>query len=591
MRFHNHIFWLAVIFFLSLALKPNAESVEADEGEEESALDLSSQKSTNQKESEEAGRQQPGQKNSPNKPPTDPRNGSDESDEVKPKPKSNEKTEPNDGSSEKPNQKPEGKISEEVGKLKAELKKLKKDREDLEKEKDTAEALKKELEQDSAAENKTAPGSVSSDRNIESALKHLSKKNESKHSGGEEELSSERSADKHVVKTEVKKFETGDGGEGTVKKTVKKTVVKSSGSGSEEASASSSSSSFSSSSGGASSTGTKTIIKKTTVEEQVEDVNAKEDMRYRTRLEMDSNIPFFDSKHGRIIMHSQRDSLAACKDYLPRDACKAMKPLCEDLQKHMSYVKGTVNDPEHDHNAKLLKNLEEINQLLPSVKKTAPLIRLILDEDSEDEFERIIDAHLRFKQECSAHKQMCYKTHIPAHKRKKACALYDDICCCDNYKFHRYYQSIVSSEKHVESKEAKGMRRATRRLIEASCAATCGTCPTRFRIKEYAQNVRHAFDCNHLKIPKGHDVHIHFEQDADEESSRHYVHMEREESSEEDTRSLPAAPAMLEREMVQDYPARDNPLAADPKKCVKKRSGQRGERQFVYSDTYSQHYN
>lgn len=263
---------------------------------------------------------------------------------------------------------------------------------------------------------------------------------------------------------------------------------------------------------------------------------------------------FFDANHGRIVIDPQRDSIVACVDYLPQDTCKVLKPLCarsdtarairylrersdyimylsNDLQKHLSYVENTVNDPGQEQ---LLRNLQEISQLLPSVKKTAPLIRLILDEDSEDELESLINAHLQYKQECAAHQKMCYKTHIPIYKRQKACALYDDICCCGDYKFQRYYQNLGNMDPLIESKEAKAMRRATRRFVEASCAATCVSCPTRYRIKEYAEDVRRAFDCDQKKIPVGHDLRVHFEEDPFNPPAKHHVTIQRERSSESD---------------------------------------------------------
>ncbi|KAI1730383.1 hypothetical protein Ddc_03075 [Ditylenchus destructor] len=286
---------------------------------------------------------------------------------------------------------------------------------------------------------------------------------------------------------------------------------------------------------------------------------------------------FFDANHGRIVIDPQRDSIVACVDYLPRDTCKVLKPLCarsdtarairylrersdyimylsNDLQKHMSYVQSSVNDPSQEQ---LLRNLQEISHLLPSVKKAAPLIRLILDEDSEDELERL---------ECAAHQKMCYKTHIPIYKRQKACALYDDICCCGEYKFHRYYRTFLSTKNlgnadpmKIESKEAKAMRRATRRFIEASCAATCGTCPTRYRIKEYAEDVRRAFDCDQKKIPVGHDLRVHFEEDPFKEPAKHHVTIQREPSSESYEDFVDDLPAPSYQKPPRDCPHCNKP--------------------------------
>jgi hypothetical protein len=104
------------------------------------------------------------------------------------------------------------------------------------------------------------------------------------------------------------------------------------------------------------------------------------------------------------------------------------------FQKHIDFVKSTApNNVDALYAATLLQNLEVISRpksvknslkkniknLLPSVTKTAPLIQMILDEDSEEELERLLDAHLHFKQECEQHRGTCKRVDIASAEREK----------------------------------------------------------------------------------------------------------------------------------------------------------------------------
>jgi hypothetical protein len=47
----------------------------------------------------------------------------------------------------------------------------------------------------------------------------------------------------------------------------------------------------------------------------------------------------------------------------------------------------------------------------------------------------------------------------------------------------------VASEQAKKAREcpkARALAKSTRRLVEAACPHTCGSCPTRFKLKEYS---------------------------------------------------------------------------------------------------------
>jgi hypothetical protein len=65
-------------------------------------------------------------------------------------------------------------------------------------------------------------------------------------------------------------------------------------------------------------------------------------------------------------------------------------------------------------------SIKNIKNLMSSASKTAPLLQLILDEDSEEELEQILDAHLRFKQQCEAYKSTCHlKVNVTTDEREQ----------------------------------------------------------------------------------------------------------------------------------------------------------------------------
>ena len=52
---------------------------------------------------------------------------------------------------------------------------------------------------------------------------------------------------------------------------------------------------------------------------------------------------------------------------------------------------------------------------------------MILDEDSEEELEYLLDAHLHFKQECEKHRGTCKRVDIASAEREKVSGKYYKI--------------------------------------------------------------------------------------------------------------------------------------------------------------------